>query len=179
MTSPPPKPRSLRKVRPGAAILRQKTLFLFPPWGVSSQLQEPNSVCVPGDVKMIVLALLTLQVLHSWDTTQSIRDGGRGDGVQLQNFPCFKLYSLWGIDSPIFLDWLVWMLGQSEWDTYWSRVGMEKSFSRDLSTNKNSWQLPLTSIINCYSLGHGESCFVGHTREYSGRVKGKLSRLAY
>lgn len=72
MTSPPPKPRSLRKVRPGAAILRQKTLFLFPPWGVSSQLQKPNSVCVPGDVKMIVLALLTLQVLHSWNTTQSI-----------------------------------------------------------------------------------------------------------
>lgn len=83
MTSPPPKPRSLRKVRPGAAILRQKTLFLFPLWGVSSQLQEPNSVCVPGDVKRIVLALLTLQVLHSWDTTQSARDGGRGGGVQL------------------------------------------------------------------------------------------------
>ena len=33
---------------------------------------------------------------------------------------------------------------------------MEKSFSRDFSTNKNSWQLPLTSIINCYSPGHGK-----------------------
>ena len=56
----------------------------------------------------------------------------------------------------------------------WSRVGMEKRFSRDYSTNKNSWQLPLTSITNCYSLGHGNSRIAGHMWGYSGRVQGKL-----
>ena len=55
-----------------------------------------------------------------------------------------------------------------------NRVELEKSFSRDFSTNKNSWQLPPTSMANCYSLGHEKSCIVGHIGEYSERVKGEL-----
>lgn len=55
-----------------------------------------------------------------------------------------------------------------------SRVEMEKSFSRDFSTNKNSWQLPPTSVANCYSLGHEKSCIVGPIGEYSERVKGEM-----
>lgn len=43
--------------------------------------------------------------------------------VLLQTFLHVKLQGLWGTDSPIFLDWAVWMLSQSEWDRYWSRVG--------------------------------------------------------
>lgn len=58
---------------------------------------------------------------------------------------------------------------------------MEKSFSREFSPNKNSWQLLLTSIINRYSLGHGKSCIVGHicvlcvVRVAWGEVAGRLA----
>lgn len=55
-----------------------------------------------------------------------------------------------------------------------NRVEMEKRFSRDFSTNKNSWQLPPNSIANCYSLGHGKSWIVVHIGDIVGRVQGKL-----
>ena len=51
---------------------------------------------------------------------------------------------------------------------------MEKRFSRDFSTNKNSWQLPPNSIANCYSLGCGKSWIVVHIGDIVGRVQGKL-----
>lgn len=36
-------------------------------------------MCVSGNFKIVVLVLLKLQVLYSWDTTQSVPDGGVGD----------------------------------------------------------------------------------------------------
>lgn len=97
----------------------------------------------------------------------------RGRWTSPLDFPLLQVTRPLGADSPISLDWVVWMLGQSQWDSYWSRVGMEKSFSREFSTNKTSWQSLLTAIINCYSLDHGKSCIAGHIWRYSGRVKGK------
>lgn len=137
--------------------------------------REPSSTCVPGDVRISILALLTLCRCFIHGTTpQPGPDGSVGDGCPALDLPSLQVIRPLGDRLPIFLDWVVWMLGQSEWNRYWNRVGMQKSLSRDFPTNKNSWQWPLTSIINCYSPGHGKSCVVGHIWGHSGRAQGKL-----
>lgn len=171
VTSPPPKPRSLLKVRPGAAILDRKHANNLLLYFLGSELttREPGALCVLGKVKSIILALWRCRCfIHGHHPVYTRWQHGRWTSTSL-----LEVIRPLGPDSPIFLDWVVWMLGQSQWDSYWSRVGMENSFSREFSTNKTSWQSLLTSIMNCYSLDHGKSCIVGHIWRCSGRVKGK------
>lgn len=125
-------------------------IYFFPSWGVSSQLRGTRLFVYAGWCRKYCPGTLMRQVLRAWDTTQSIPDGGVEDGHLPLDFPLLEVTRPLGADSPISLDWVVWMLGQSQRDSYWSRVGMEKNFSREFSTNKTSWQSLLTSIINCF-----------------------------
>lgn len=104
VTSPPPKPRSLHKVRPGAAILRQKTRksstsFSSEEWDQSSE-QQLGSTCMQADVKITVLALRHCRCFLPGTPPGLCQMAAREMVVHLQTFPSWSSKAFRGQAHP-------------------------------------------------------------------------------